>query len=533
MNSIKITRALLSVSDKTGLIDLANALHRHGVSLLASGGTATALRNANLPVTDVSQVTGHGEAFGGRMKTLSFEIASGILFERTRDAREAEKLGVKPIDMVISNLYPFEKTYNAGANLEALVENIDIGGPTLIRAAAKNFHAVASVTNPTQYKNIIAELDSNNGCLTGKTRTALMVEAFAHTAHYDTVISSAMDQLGGKTTRTYKMELTKTLEYGENPHQKATIWSTGNQEFPLQVIQGRELSWNNIGDLESAALAIGLISTTACVVVKHGNPCGMASCESLNGATAFARAWAGDPISAFGSVVAFNCSVDKKTVEFLAFGHPNTTERKFVDVIVAPHYTNEALEYLARSKKMRVVVWKMEEIIPATQRRMIGSFLLEQDSDTELATKWENATPNAMPDTLKGTAEFGIQAVRAIKSNAIAIALQNKDGSYQLTGMGSGQPNRVNSSKLAIEKTLELLSRECGKNTDEYKWALENSVVVSDAFFPFADSIELYAEAGLKWIVQPGGSIRDSEVVAKATELGLGMTLTGTRHFRH
>lgn len=533
MKPVKITRALLSVSDKAGLIDLANALHRHNVSLLASGGTANVLRAANLPVTDVSHITGHGEAFGGRMKTLSFEIASGILFERTRDASEAEKLGVKAIDMVISNLYPFEKTYEAGADLNTLVENIDIGGPTLIRAAAKNFHGVASVTNPAQYKKIIAELDANQGCLTGETRTALMREAFAHTAHYDSVISAAMDSVNGGTTKSQKIEQLCSMEYGENPHQKASIWTTGDKEFPLQVVQGRALSWNNIGDIESAALAVGQISTPACVVVKHGNPCGMATSNNANGSTLFAQAWAGDPLSAFGSVVMFNQTVDKNTVEFLSFGNPNQAERKFVDVMVAPGYTPDALEYLSRSKKMRVVVAHMNALCTPTQRRMLGNFILEQDSDLELASAWENATPQAFPESLRGTAEFGIHAVRAIKSNAIAIALKTASGGYALAGMGSGQPNRVNSSRLAIEKTMEFLDREFGKNTAEFHAALQNCVVVSDAFFPFSDSVELYAQAGLKWVVQPGGSIRDAEVISKCAELGLGMVLTKTRHFRH
>jgi phosphoribosylaminoimidazolecarboxamide formyltransferase/IMP cyclohydrolase len=533
MTQIKITRALLSVSDKTGLIDLANALHRHGVSLLASGGTANALRCANLPVTDVSHITGHAEAFGGRMKTLSFEIASGILFERSRDAREAEKLGIKPIDMVVSNLYPFEKTYEAGADLDTLVENIDIGGPTLIRAAAKNFNAVASVTNPLQYKNIIAELDANNGCLSVETRSALMVEAFCHTAHYDTVIASAMAHQDKDASRTLKIEHIKTLEYGENPHQKASIWSTENREFPLHVVHGRELSWNNIGDIESAALAIEQLPHFACVVVKHGNPCGLASGENIAGSKAFELAWGGDPVSAFGSVVMFNRTVDRNTVEFLSFGNPNPAERKFVDVLVAPHFTHEALEYLSRSKKMRVVVARMDGLTSPTQRRMLGSFLLEQDSDIALAEKWDSVTQNSIPESLKDTAEFAIHAVRAIKSNAIAIAYKDARGNYRLTGMGSGQPNRVHSSRLAIEKTKEYFAREFGDNPKLHEEALASCVVASDAFFPFADSIELFAKAGLKWVVQPGGSIRDSEVIEKANELGIGMALTGTRHFRH
>jgi phosphoribosylaminoimidazolecarboxamide formyltransferase/IMP cyclohydrolase len=329
------------------------------------------------------------------------------------------------------------------------------------------------------------------------------------------------------------METLSTLEYGENPHQKATIWSTGEKEFPLQVVQGRSLSWNNIGDIESAAMAISNLPHLACVVVKHGNPCGMASGESISGHEAFAKAWAGDPVSAFGSVVLFNRSVNKDTVEFLSFGNPNTNERKFVDVLVAPHYTPEALEYLARSKKMRVVVARLDALFTPTQRRMLGSFVLEQDNDTVLAEKWENSSERALPENLKPSAEFGIHAVRAIKSNAIAIVLQTNSNEWVLAGMGSGQPNRVNSSRLAIEKTMDFLSRTYGEGTLQYKTALQNCVVVSDAFFPFADSIELYAKAGLQWVVQPGGSIRDAEVIAKANELELGMVLTGTRHFRH
>lgn len=531
MNLVSVKRALVSVSDKTDLVPLIRVLISHNCEIVASGGTANHLREAGINVKDVSKITGNSEAFGGRMKTISYEIASGILFDRHRDAEEAQKLNTIPIDMVISNLYPFESVLAKGTTHDELIENIDIGGPTLVRASAKNYRWVSVLTSPSQYKSVIDEINSNAGALTLQTRAQLMRDAFNHTADYDAAIAVAMDATADIESRRMAFYLDRHLEYGENPHQKASIFkSRSGKSFPMTVVQGRKLSWNNIQDIEAAVAAVSDIARPGCAVVKHTIPCGLSSGHSLD--SALRLAWESDPVSAFGSVLAFNRDVTAKDLDHLAF-FEEPARRKFVDVIAAPSFSKDALDLLSKSKKLRVVRADFHALQQKKEQRILAGSLMEQDVDCTAATKWENVTSKHFPDAERHLAEFGITVSKHVKSNAIAIVRDAGGGCCQILGIGAGQPNRVTSTRLAIEKARENLSRECGGNQDRISAILASSIVVSDAFFPFPDSIDLLAEAGFRHIIQPGGSIRDADVIARAEALGLSMIITGTRHFRH
>jgi phosphoribosylaminoimidazolecarboxamide formyltransferase/IMP cyclohydrolase len=531
MNLVPVKRALVSVSDKTDLLPLARALVSHGCEILASGGTANHLRQAGIAVRDVSDVTGNSEAFGGRMKTLSHEISSGILFCRERDAEEAKRLKTLPIDMVVSNLYPFEAVLAQGGSPDELIENIDIGGPTLVRAAAKNHRWVAILTAPSQYKSIIDEMNVNRGSLTQQTRVNLMREAFNRTADYDSTIAVAMDRMSDIESRRMAFTLDRHLEYGENPHQKAALFRPrSGRPFPMTVIQGRELSWNNIQDIEAAIAAVSDVARPGCAVVKHTIPCGLSSGHSLD--TALRLAWESDPVSAFGGVLAFNRDVTAKDLDYLCF-YDEPARRKFVDVIAAPSFSKDACDLLFKSKKIRVVRVDFSALKPTKQQRILAGTLMEQDADNISAGKWENTTSHVFPEAQQPLAEFGITVAKHVKSNAIVIVRDAGGGSHQILGIGAGQPNRVTSTRLAIEKAMENLNREFPNNNARVTEVLANAVVVSDAFFPFPDSIDLLAQSGLRHVIQPGGSIRDAEVVARAEERGLSMVITGTRHFKH
>jgi phosphoribosylaminoimidazolecarboxamide formyltransferase/IMP cyclohydrolase len=355
-NLIKIKRALISVSDKRGIETLAQTLLSFGCEIISTGGTKKILEEAGVNVTDISQVTGNPEAFGGRMKTISFQIESALLFDREKDKREAEKLGIKPIDMVVCNLYPFEKVKNEGAGREVLIENIDIGGPTMIRAAAKNYKYAAVITNPSDYETIIKELKENNGALSNETRFSLMRAAFNSTADYDDMIASTMDELAGERSIRLSFGKAKELRYGENSHQEALFFrGSGAKDslYDMNVLHGKELSYNNIVDIYGALDAVRDIKRNGCAIIKHTNPCGL--CEGEDQRQVFESAWAGDPISAFGSVIAFNQKADKNTVEFLQLNHEDKMQRKFVEVICAPGFTSDAFEYLSFHKSLRVV----------------------------------------------------------------------------------------------------------------------------------------------------------------------------------
>ena len=537
MEDIKIKRALLSVSDKTGIVELAKVLQGFNCEIISTGGTKKVLEEAGILVTDIQQVTGNPEAFGGRMKTISFNIESALLFDREKDKQEAEKLGVKSIDMVVCNLYPFVKVKESGAEFDTLIENIDIGGPTMIHASAKNFKYVAIVTDISDYNAIINELQKNDGKLSYETRFKLMRKAFNHTADYDALISTSMDEQAGERTLRLAFKDGKKLRYGENSHQEGFFFKevgADNSLFDMKVLHGKELSYNNIGDIQSAVDSVKNLKRFGCAVIKHNNPCGLA--EGDNQRKVFEDAWAGDPISAFGSIIAFNKPVDLKTVEFLNLNNENKMLRKFVEVVIAPKFSEQALEYLQFHKNLRVIEFDPQNSKQKFEVKYLSGSLLLQDCDIKLYDKIENVTEKQIDiDLKKGLIEFGIKAMRQVKSNSIIIVRELSDKTYQLLGMGAGQPNRLVSTKLAIEKAKENLSNECKGNDLEsyYRHEFSQAILVSDAFFPFADNVELAAESGIKTIIQPGGSIRDKKVIKKCDELGVVMIFTGIRHFKH
>ncbi len=537
MESIKIKRALISVSDKTGVVALAKTLVGFSCEIISTGGTKKVLQDAGLAVTDISKVTGNPEAFGGRMKTISFQIESALLFDREEDAEEAESLNIKPIDMVVCNLYPFERVKRDGADFDTLIENIDIGGHTMVRAAAKNFKYVAIATDPADYPQLVEELQANNGALTYDARFKLMRKAFNATADYDAMIASTMDETAGELSVRLAYGQAKELRYGENSHQNAFFLrrNSGTDSFyDIEVLHGKELSFNNLIDMNSAIDAVRDLKQSGCAVIKHNNPCGLSS--GMDQRRVFEQAWAGDPLSAFGSVIAFNRELTVEAADFMNLDAPNKILRKFVEVIVAPSFTDETLDYLFQHKNLRVVQFDPQKITPTCDYRVLHNALLVQNADTRLYDKTETVTVQA-PDFKTDLLEFGLIAVRQVKSNAIVIVRQLANGDFQLLGMGAGQPNRVNSTQIAISRAKENLRLSfsgAAEQLENYiKEEMGKAILVSDAFFPFPDNIELAAEAGIKNIFQPGGSIRDKSVIAKCDELGIGMVFTGLRHFKH
>ncbi|MBC8385752.1 MAG: bifunctional phosphoribosylaminoimidazolecarboxamide formyltransferase/IMP cyclohydrolase [Candidatus Cloacimonetes bacterium] len=534
---IKIKKALLSVSDKTGIVELAEVLKDINCEIISTGGTKKVLEEAGIKVTDIQKVTGNPEAFSGRMKTISFNIESALLFDRVKDREEAKNLNIEPIDMVVCNLYPFAKVKEQNSNLETLIENIDIGGPTMVRAAAKNFKYVATIVDTNDYKNVINELIENRGSLSFETRFKLMRKAFNHTADYDALISTTMDEQAGKRSLRFAFTDGKKLCYGENSHQKGFFFKEVGAENSLadmKVLHGKELSYNNLSDIQSAVDSVKNLKKFGCAVIKHNNPCGLAEGEDQR--EVFEDAWNGDPISAFGSIIAFNKPVDLNTVEFLNLNHENKRLRKFVEVIIAPKYSDDALDYLQFHKNLRVIEFDPQHSKQKFEIKYLAGSLLMQDCDEKLYDKLENVTDKQIDiSSKKDLIEFGIKAMRQVKSNSIIIVRELDNGNFQLLGMGAGQPNRLVSTKLAIEKARENLSNEFeGDNFELYfKKELEKAILVSDAFFPFADNVELAVEAGIRKIIQPGGSIKDKSVIKKCNELGVAMVFTGIRHFKH
>jgi phosphoribosylaminoimidazolecarboxamide formyltransferase/IMP cyclohydrolase len=538
MNLVPIRRALLSVSDKTNIQTLAEALIAIGCEIISTGGTRKQLEAAGIPTTEISTVTGNPEAFGGRMKTISFNIESALLFDRERDAEEAKALNIEPIDLVVCNLYPFKKVLEQGADFETLIENIDIGGPTMVRAGAKNFKSVAVVVDPTDYTELISELKANEGALSYHFRQRLMTKAFNHTADYDAMIAVAMDKESGVDSIRLNFSKGSSLRYGENSHQTAKYYRE-NTEKPsladMKVLHGKELSFNNILDINGALEAIKGSTKVACSVIKHSNPCGLA--EGNDQRQALELAWAGDPVSAFGSIIAFNTPLTIETACFFELDNGDKSLRKFVEVVVAPKIEPAALEYLRMHKNLRVIEFDVNELNYHTDYRYLNGSLLAQDTDDVLLDKMDSVT--VIPFEVvkeKALVEFGLRAIRSIKSNSIVI-VRKHGGSLQLLGMGAGQPNRLIATKLAIEKAKENLHKELGTQTISAEAYIERelaeAVLISDAFFPFEDNVELAAAEGIRRIVQPGGSIRDKHVFATCDNLGVSMLLTGIRHFKH
>jgi phosphoribosylaminoimidazolecarboxamide formyltransferase / IMP cyclohydrolase len=520
MNSIQ--RALISVSDKTGVIEFAKALSQMNIEILSTGGTAKLLAGAGVKVTEVADYTGFPEMLDGRVKTLHPKVHGGILGRRDLPEHVAKmrEHNIPNIDLVVVNLYPFSATVaKPDCTLEDAIENIDIGGPTMVRAAAKNYLHVGIVTDSGDYINIINELQSNNQSLSAATKFALAKKAFSHTAAYDGAISNyltAINESGAKENFPRKLNLqfhkAQDLRYGENPHQHAAFY----EELPpvpgslatFKQHQGKELSYNNIADADAAWECVKTFDVPACVIIKHANPCGVAMGD--NPLSAYQRAFQTDPTSAFGGIIAFNRPVDAATATEIA--------KQFVEVLIAPAFDDDALKVLSAKANIRVLTIDLADgLNEFDYKRVGGGFLVQTPdvknitaSDLKIVTKVK-PTPAQMEDLL-----FAFRVAKFVKSNAIVFC--NKG---QTLGIGAGQMSRVDSTKIAVIKA---------KNAG---LALTNSVAASDAFFPFRDGLDVIAENGAKAIIQPGGSMRDDEVIAAADEHGIAMVLTGIRHFRH
>ncbi len=520
-----IRRALISVSDKTGLEDLGRYLAGLGVEILSTGGTAKALRDAGITVKDVSEATGFPEIMDGRVKTLHPLIHGGLLArpgDKGHQKAMAEQ-GIEPIDLLVVNLYPFEKTAVAGAGFDDCIENIDIGGPALIRAAAKNHESVTVVVDPADYARLMDEMKSGKGATTPGFRRELAARAYGRTGAYDAAISGwfarELDDLlpprfviGGK--------LKKILRYGENPHQQAAFYTDGGDRpgvATAEQIQGKELSFNNLGDADAAfELAAEFTGGPACAIIKHANPSGVAEADSL--AEAYAKALACDTESAFGGIVAVNRTLDAATAEEIA--------KLFCEVVIAPDADDGALKALARKKDLRVLIaGGMPDPAAAgmTVRSLSGGYLLQGRDDRVTEAKLKVVTKRQPTDQEMSDLEFAFKVSKHVKSNAIVYAKGRAT-----VGIGAGQMSRVNSVRIAAWKA-EDAARVAG---DKESWA-KGSVVASDAFFPFADGLLAAADAGATAVIQPGGSKRDRDVIAAADDRDLAMVFTGIRHFRH
>ncbi|HGY5136583.1 MAG: bifunctional phosphoribosylaminoimidazolecarboxamide formyltransferase/IMP cyclohydrolase [Citrobacter sp.] len=523
-----VRRALLSVSDKAGIIEFAQALSARGVELLSTGGTARLLAEKGLPVTEVSDYTGFPEMMDGRVKTLHPKVHGGILGRRGQDDGIMEQHGIAPIDMVVVNLYPFAETVaREGCSLEDAVENIDIGGPTMVRSAAKNHKDVAIVVKSGDYAAIIKEMDANDGSLTFDTRFDLAIKAFEHTAAYDSMIANYFGSMvpayhgeskeaAGRFPRTLNLNFIKKqdMRYGENSHQQAAFYIEENVKeasvATAQQVQGKALSYNNIADTDAALECVKEFNEPACVIVKHANPCGVAVSTSI--LDAYDRAYKTDPTSAFGGIIAFNRELDAETAQAII-------SRQFVEVIIAPSATEDALKITAAKQNVRVLTCgQWAQRVPGLDFKRVNGGLLVQDRDLGMVSEGElrvvskrQPTEQELRDAL-----FCWKVAKFVKSNAIVYAKEN-----MTIGIGAGQMSRVYSAKIA------------GIKAADEGLEVQGSSMASDAFFPFRDGIDAAAAAGVTCVIQPGGSIRDDEVIAAADEHGIAMVFTDMRHFRH
>jgi phosphoribosylaminoimidazolecarboxamide formyltransferase/IMP cyclohydrolase len=520
----KIERAILSVTDKTGLVEFSRSLAAMGVELVSTGGTAKLLRDSGIAVKDIAELTGFPEMLDGRVKTLHPKVHGGILHVRGKQEHRAavEAHGIQPIDMVVVNLYAFEKTAaKPGVEFADIIENIDIGGPSMVRSAAKNFQDVAIVTSPADYEAIAKEMESSGGSLSLKTKWQLAQKAFATTAAYDSAIASTLEQIGAPESDGGKFELDRSdgfpktlrltfrkafdLRYGENPHQNAALYSDGSGKGIAngKQLQGKELSYNNIVDLQAAWDLAQEFEEPVCAIIKHTNPCGTAVASTL--VEAYKRALECDPVSAFGGVIGVNRPINRDTAAEMA--------KLFVEAIAAPGFDAPAREIFAAKKNLRLV-----EVVPMEQKwvlKNVSGGVLLQDNDMRPLSEADlkivserKPTEQEMSDLL-----FAWKVCKHVKSNAILYAHNG-----QSTGVGAGQMSRVDSAKIGAMKSV---------------LGIKGSVAASDAFFPFPDGVEEIAKAGATAIIQPGGSVRDQEVIDAANRLGLAIVMTGVRHFRH
>jgi phosphoribosylaminoimidazolecarboxamide formyltransferase/IMP cyclohydrolase len=528
---VAVRRALISVSDKTGLVEFATFLAGQGVELLSTGGTAKALRDAGLKVIDVSEATGFPEMMDGRVKTLHPVIHGGLLALRDNEEHVAAMKAhdIAPIDLIAINLYPFEQTVAKGADFETCVENIDIGGPAMIRAASKNHPWVAVLTDAADYPAVQAEMTANGGKTSLALRRKLAAQAYARTGAYDAAISSwfsAQNGVAFPPRAVFAGELKQELRYGENPHQSAAFYANRSDPRPglatATQLQGKELSFNNLNDTDAAFELASeftgeVLGGPAIAIIKHANPCGVASGKTLK--EAYLRALSCDPVSAFGGIIAANQTLDEETAAEIA--------KLFVEVVIAPKLDDKAKAVLAAKKNVRVLeTGAMPDPSKAglTLRSLAGGYLLQtRDSHRLTAADLKVVTRKKPTDAQIADMLFAFTVAKHVKSNAIVYV---KDGAT--VGIGAGQMSRVDSSRIAAWKALE-----SSKAAGESETRAKGSVVASDAFFPFADGLLAAAEAGATAVIQPGGSIRDDEVIKAADEAGLAMVFTGIRHFRH
>ena len=523
-----ITRALLSVSDKTGLIDFARALQAQGVELVSTGGTRKAIADAGVPVKDVSDLTGFPEMMDGRVKTLHPGVHGGLLAIRQNPEHEAAMLAhnIAPIDLLVVNLYPFEETVAKGADYDDCIENIDIGGPAMIRAAAKNHGDVAVVVDVADYARVLEAMAADKGALNLELRKTLAQKAYARTAAYDAAISNWFAGQIGQTAPTYRAiggALAETMRYGENPHQSAAFYRTPDLRFGVATarqVQGKSLSYNNVNDTDAAFECVAEFDpaiSAAVAIIKHANPCGVA--QGANLIEAYERALRCDPVSAFGGIVALNRTLDADSAREIV--------KVFTEVIIAPAATDEAIAIVAAKKNLRLLVTGglPDPRGPGLSVRTVSGGLLVQGRDNAVVDDMELRIVTKRAPTAAELADlkFAFRICKHVKSNAIVYV---KDGAT--VGVGAGQMSRVDSSRIAAWKAAE-----AAKAAGLPQSLAVGSVVASDAFFPFADGLLAAAQAGATAIIQPGGSMRDDEVIKAADEAGLAMVMTGHRHFRH
>lgn len=523
MSSVKpISRALISVSNKEGIIDFAKSLHSFNIEILSTGGTYKLLQSNGIPVKEVSEHTGFPEIMDGRVKTLHPKIHGGILARRDKDLDVMAENSIEPIDLVVVNLYPFSQTIaNPDCSHEDAIENIDIGGPTMVRAAAKNHNDVAIVVNNHDYKDIIEEMTEKNGGLSLETRFNLAIRAFEHTAHYDAAIANHFGQqcTNGKEKlpRTYNLQFIKQqdLRYGENPHQQAAFYiehspNSGSIANSTQL-QGKELSYNNIADTDAALETVKLFKEPACVIVKHANPCGVACAKDIT--EAYEKAFETDSESAFGGIIAFNRTLDSKTAEYIC-------QKQFVEVIIAPDAEEAAVKAVSMKKNVRLLICGSfsDNNIPSMDYKRVNGGLLVQNTDLGAISENDLTVVTKRQPVSEEIADllFTWKVAKMVKSNAIVYGK-----SLRTIGVGAGQMSRVNSARIAAIKA------------EHAGLEIKGACMASDAFFPFRDGIDNAANVGISTIIQPGGSIRDEEVIAAANEHNIAMVFTGMRHFRH
>jgi phosphoribosylaminoimidazolecarboxamide formyltransferase/IMP cyclohydrolase len=532
---VTITRALISVSDKSGIVTFARMLSTKGIEILSTGGTARELSNNGIAVKTVDSFTGFPEIMDGRVKTLHPKVHGGLLAVRDNPthAEQMKKNGIQPIDLVIVNLYPFKATIEKpDVSLEEAIENIDIGGPAMLRSAAKNHAYVTVVVDPADYETISTAIQSK-GYVPLDMRRYLASKAFSHTADYDATIDMYLSRMY-LHEEVLRMNFRNGVElrYGENPHQSACFYKSKDCTEPCMAtafqLHGKDLSYNNLVDGDAALEAVKeLWEVPAAAVIKHTNPCGYATGATL--ADALEAAWSGDTVSAFGSVIAVSKAMDMTAAKVLS--------GRFVEVLIAPDFTEDALKFL-KEKSTQLRILKAGELTGKSQERysykhIVGG-MLRQDRDRIEFEKWETVTTMPFPEAKGALARFTWKACKHVKSNAIMLGQEYKSNAYRIVGMGAGQPNRVDSlRKLCVTKAKENFAAEKKVEAGDFAQEFSGLVLASDAFFPFADTIEEAHRIGIRYIVQPGGSKRDNEVIEACNKYGMAMVFTGTRHFRH